>query len=318
MIRLYKLEVYAIVKEVYSVYHPQLDIFISVADCGSFTKAADRLFLSSTAIMKQMNLLEKRLGMKLLTRTNHGVYLTQAGKSVYKDAKFMIAYSKKAVENAKRMEQSEMVTIRVGTSMLNPCKVFMDLWSQVNHQFPQFKISIVPFEDDHKEILSVIDSIGKRFDFLVGVCDSAQWLSRCNFYPLGKYKRCCAVPVKHRLASKKLLHITDLYGETLLMVKRGDSPINDRVRDEIEQNHPQIHIEDTPNFYDIDVFNRCEQANCVLSTIACWKDIHPSLVTIPVDWEYSIPYGLLYSLDPPEAILRFLDAVKQRNQTAQP
>lgn len=296
------------------MYNRQLDIFLCVADCGSFTKAADKLFLSSTAVMKQMNRLEKHWGMRLFTRTNHGVHLTLAGESVYKDARFLISYSERALEKARQLENEAATTLRVGTSILNPCKVFMDLWNRVNDRFPQFKISIVPFEDRHEEILSVIDSIGQRFDFLVGVCDSAEWLSRCRFYPLGEYRRCVAVPATHRLAAQSLIRITDLYGETLIMVKRGDSPVNDRIRDYIEREHPQIRIEDAPAFYDMDVFNRCARENCVLSTVECWADVHPSLVTIPVDWEDTIPYGLLYSKTPAEGIGQFLEAVEQIRQ----
>lgn len=40
------------------MYEPMLDTFLVVADCGSFTKAAEQLFISPTAIMKQMNSLE--------------------------------------------------------------------------------------------------------------------------------------------------------------------------------------------------------------------------------------------------------------------
>lgn len=299
------------------MYNEQLKTFICVADCGSFAKAAEKLFISSTAVMKQMNMLEKELGIKLFSRTNHGIRLTSAGESIYKDAKYIISYAQKAVQKALKIEQSEKYTIRVGTSMLNPCKAFMDLWNRVNDDFPQFRISVITFEDNHEEILSVIDSIGKSFDFLVGACDSLEWLKRCNFYKLGEYRICCAVPIKHRLASKKLLNINDLYGETIMMVKRGDSPINDSVRDEIEQHHKEIYIEDTPHFYDIDVFNRCEQENCVLSTIECWKDIHPSLVTIPINWDFKIPYGLLYSMNPSEEVLRFLkEADKIKNTVA--
>lgn len=47
-----------------------------------------------------------------------------------------------------------------------------------------------------------------------------------------------AVPLKHRLAKKHSLRISDLYGETMMMVKRGDSALNDRLRDDLEQNHP--------------------------------------------------------------------------------
>lgn len=153
--------------------------------------------------MKQMNMLEKELGIKLFIRTNHGIRLTTAGESIYKDAKYIISYFEKAVQRALQLESSEKYTIRVGTSMLNPCKAFMDLWNRVNDDFQQFRISVITFEDNHEEILSVIDSIGKRFDFLVGVCDSLEWLKRCNFYKLGEYRVCCAVPIKHRLASKK-------------------------------------------------------------------------------------------------------------------
>ncbi|MCU6734695.1 LysR family transcriptional regulator [Diplocloster agilis] len=291
------------------MYNSYLDTFICVADCGSFNKAAEQLFISPTAVMKQINALEKQLDLILLNRTAKGITLTKAGESIYKDAKYMIAYSEQAIKKAGKLAQTERKTLRVGTSMLNPCKVFMDLWYQVSDQFSQFKIQVIPFEDDHDGILSVISQIGQTFDFIVGVCDSSQWLYLCNFYRLGEFRKMIAVPHSHRLAKKKRLKITDLYGETLMMVKRGDSEINDLLRDDLERNHPQIHIEDTPHFYDINVFNRCEETNQLLLNLECWRDIHPSLVSISVDWNYTIPYGLLYPKKPSNTILEFLDAL---------
>ena len=119
-----------------------------------------------------------------------------------------------------------------------------------------------------------------------------------------------AVSREHRLASKKLINIEDLYGETLMMVSPGDSGANDFIRSDLEKNHSQIKIEDTPHFYDLSVFNRCAETGNVLLTIKCWQDVHPGLVSIPVNWDYSIPYGLLYSLDSPEDVLRFVKAVE--------
>lgn len=43
------------------MYNPLLDTFLAVVECGSFTKAADRLYISPTAVMKQMNSLEEHL-----------------------------------------------------------------------------------------------------------------------------------------------------------------------------------------------------------------------------------------------------------------
>ena len=119
-----------------------------------------------------------------------------------------------------------------------------------------------------------------------------------------------AVSREHRLAGKKRIDIEDLYGETLMMVKRGDSGVNDFLRNDLEQYHPQIHIEDTPQFYDISVFNHCAETGKVLLTIECWSEVHPGLVSVPVNWEYSIPYGLLYSTEAPEDVLKFVEKVK--------
>lgn len=69
-----------------SMFNSQLTTFVSVADCGSFTKASDTLFITPTAVMKQVNALESHLNLKLIERTTHGVRLTPAGDVIYKDA----------------------------------------------------------------------------------------------------------------------------------------------------------------------------------------------------------------------------------------
>lgn len=120
-----------------------------------------------------------------------------------------------------------------------------------------------------------------------------------------------AVSREHRLARKESIRIEDLYGETFMMVERGDSGVNDFLRNDLEKHHPRIHIEDTPQFYDLSVFNRCAETRNVLLTLECWKEVHPGLVSIPVNWEYSIPYGLLYSFDAPEDVCRYVDTVKK-------
>lgn len=293
------------------MYNHMLDTFIAAADCGSFTKATERLYISPTAVMKQMNALENHLDLKLIERTPSGIRLTAAGALIYQDAKFMKDYSKKSIAGARAAMHLSDTTFCIGTSLLNPAKPFMDLWYRVNQDFSEYKLHLVPFEDNHEGILAEIEQLGKKFDFLIGVCDSREWLRRCNFLPLGRYKKMIAVSREHRLARKESIRIEDLYGETFMMVERGDSGVNDFLRNDLEKHHPRIHIEDTPQFYDLSVFNRCAETRNVLLTLECWKEVHPGLVSIPVDWEYSIPYGLLYSFDAPEDVCRYVDTVKK-------
>lgn len=54
------------------LYNPRLDVFINVANAGSFTKAAKEEYITPAAVMKQINLLEKELGVQLFERTPSG------------------------------------------------------------------------------------------------------------------------------------------------------------------------------------------------------------------------------------------------------
>ena len=292
------------------MYDPRLNAFIAAADCGSFTKASEKLYISPTAVMKQINTLEDSLGIKLISRTNQGIRLTPAGQSVCKDARFMIDYSEKALERARRYTEEYENTFCVGTSLLNPCKSFIDLWTRLSPHFPGYRLNIVPFEDEHTNILTEISALGEKFDFLTGVCDSSAWLERCGFQKLGEYKKCIAVNGEHRLAKKSIISLSDLHGEKLMMVKEGDSALNDRIRADLKQNHPQIQIVDAPRFYDMSVFNSCAQSGDVLLTIECWQNVHPLLVTVPVEWDYAIPYGILYSKEPPDDVKRLIELVR--------
>ena len=81
--------------------NPQLTTFLQVADCGSFHRAADKLYISSTAVLKQVNALEKHLDLTLFRRTNHGVTLTYAGQVLYRHAKELLAAADKALLEAR-------------------------------------------------------------------------------------------------------------------------------------------------------------------------------------------------------------------------
>ena len=59
-----------------------LTAFLHVAEAGSFNKAAESMFITSTALIKQINLLESDLGLRLFNRSHRGLTLTKAGESL--------------------------------------------------------------------------------------------------------------------------------------------------------------------------------------------------------------------------------------------
>ena len=288
----------------------QLQVFLQVADCGSFTKAARRLMITPASVMKHINTFEGRLGVTLFKRDKKGVVLTAAGRSLVQDGKKMAALAKNAEARAKRAEQEEGIVIRVGSSLLNPSKALTDLWGPLRAAYPQYKFHIVPYTDTKEERLAIIAALGEKFDLLVGAFDSKRILTQANYLILGDYHLCVAVPKGHRLAAKKVLSIQDLHGERLIKVKRGETERLDHFQDILRLTHPQIIVEEADYYYDLDTFNACEQNGALLLTLDAWAEIHPSLITLPVQWDYTVPYGILYAKEPSQEVLQFLQILK--------
>lgn len=296
------------------MYNPQLETFLRVADAGSFNKAAEESFITPTAVIKQINLLEASLDVQLFERTHRGIILTKAGKSLYQDAKYVIQYSKEAVIRAQNAMQENTDVIRIGTSPMTPVQFLMQLWPKIQENCPGMKFQIVPFENTPENARNILGNLGQNIDVVGGIFDETMLRLRgCAGLELFYTPLCCAVSVYHPLAEKNILRMEDLYEQNLMLMRRNWSMYVDRLRDDIWQNHPQINIIDF-DFYDVNVFNRCENGNDILMAVSVWENVHPLLKIIPVEWKHSIPYGLLHSQQPSDTVKRFLEATKKATE----
>ena len=292
------------------MYNPQLETFLYAADAGSFSKAAEQMFITPSAVIKQINLLESALDIKLFDRTHRGLALTKAGVSFYKDAKYIIQYSRDSVSRAKNAMKGDDNVIRIGTSPMTPAQALIELWPTVHEQCPEIKFKMIPFENSLENASEILANLGRDIDIVVGLFDEVMLrLRQCAGFELSREPLCCAVSIYHPLASKTRLSIEDLHGENLLIMHRDWSCYVDELRDFLWKNHPQIQLVDF-DLYRIEVFNRCENGNDVLLCIEPWANIHPLLKVIPVEWDYTMPYGLLHSPAPSATVEKFLAAVQ--------
>lgn len=296
------------------MYNPQLETFLCVAEAGSFNKAAERLYISPPAVIKQINLLEESLDLQLFVRTHRGLILTEAGKSLYQDTKYIIQYCRDSVTRAKNAMQKSENVIRIGTSPMTPAQVLVDLWPKLQEYCPDTKFRLVPFDNTPENAREILANLGQNIDVVAGIFDETMLeLRQCAGLELSKEPICCAVSIHHRLAQKESLTISDLYGENLMLMRRNWSHHVDLLRDDIWKNHPQIHIVDF-DFYDVAAFNQCENNNCVLMAVENWRYVHPLLKILRVDWDYTIPFGLLHAPQPSAVVKQFLKAVQRAVQ----
>lgn len=293
------------------MYNTQLETFIQVADAGSFSKAAQVLYITPTAVIKQINILESSLDLQLFDRTHRGLTLTDAGKSLYTDVKYIIQYSKESLDRARNATEKNFNTIRIGTSLMTPSHFLMELWPKIHELCPNLKVQLVSFENTPENAREILTHLGKNIDLVPGVFDGDFLRQRkCTTLELSRKRICCAVSIHHRLAAKGKLTIQDLFGENLMLIRRGWNSYIDIMRDDIWNNYPEITIKDFP-FYDVGVFNQCENSNDVLMAFDIWENVHPLLKILPVEWNYEIRFGLLYSPTPSEHVLSFIHAVSR-------
>lgn len=293
------------------MYNPQLETFICVVDSGSFSKAAEKLYITAPAVIKQINSLESSLDLHLFERTHRGLIVTEAGKSLYQDAKYLIQYCKDSVSRARNAQNNQEGVIRIGVSPMTPPQVFMTLWPRIQKYCPDLKFKLVPFENTPENAREILGNLEQNIDVIAGIFDDTMLsLRKCSGMQISKEPFCCAVALHHRLAGKETLTMEDLYGENMLLIQRGWSKYVDILRDDLRERHPQIQVIDF-EFYNLEVFNRCENSNDVLLAIKNWESVHPLMKIIPVEWNYSIPYGLLYSMEPSEKVKKLLSAAEK-------
>ena len=273
------------------MYNKYLDAFITAADCGSLSKAAEAMFLSSTAIMKQINQLERHLGIQLFIRTNKGIQLSEAGKSLYQDAKYMIRFSNEAIDRARAILQEKDYVIRIGTSMMNPVQKISGLLQSVSKEDARFQFHIVPFDDYKDSYEHMIQHLGDQIDLIAGVYGFSTWTSTFhNTLQLEAEPICIAFSGHHPFNEKKNLEIKDLYGQSVFITEPGQSSYLDTLYKEMNAHHPQIRF-------------------------PSWVSLHPMLKMRFVNWKYTVPYGIIYPLQPSSGVEAFIRILQKVHNT---
>ena len=148
---------------------------------------------------RQINLLESSLDLVLFERTHRGLILTNAGKSLYQDAKYIIGYCKDSVVRAKNaMSEGENI-IRIGSSPTTPAQLLMQMWPKIQEQCPDIKFEIVPFENTPENAKEILANLGKNIDIIGGIFDD-------TMLKLRKCEEMC-IRDRHIIISWSLLHL---------------------------------------------------------------------------------------------------------------
>jgi len=94
-----------------------IEAFVRVAESGSFSKAAERLHSSKSAVSRQVSALEAELGARLLHRTTRALTLTEAGRSYFAQAARILADLAEANASVGELQAAPRGRLRVSAPM---------------------------------------------------------------------------------------------------------------------------------------------------------------------------------------------------------
>ena len=118
-----------------------LRYFVAVTEAGTFVKAARALNVAQPALSRQIQDLERQLGVTLLERHPHGVRLTRVGRTFLTDARRMLSTATRAATRVRAAAGIRSETLRVGYGeLLAHWRSLVDTFYQVRMAHPAMKI----------------------------------------------------------------------------------------------------------------------------------------------------------------------------------
>lgn len=286
------------------MYDRRLDAIVAAAELGSFSKAADRLNISTPALVKQVTTFEREHNIVLFERSHAGVATNEAGASLVEDARRIMAESAAALWRARSLGSG--ASIRLGVSLMAPGKNTQALWPQVHALAPDLQLEIVSVGDLYDPRSTVMTRLGAEVDVVQTSYSTVRWGGMCRLLPIFSTPFSIDVLRTSPLARKGTISIEDLRGLRVRMLRHANDA-TDQLR-RILKATDGVEVVDMQTF-DFALFNEAAEAGDVVVTSGAWSGVHPGFTGLELDCSIEVPCFLAYPREPAPHVQRFVDAL---------
>ncbi|HIT65611.1 MAG TPA: LysR family transcriptional regulator [Candidatus Ventrimonas merdavium] len=119
-----------------------IEYIVKIAEEGSVTKAADKLFITQSALTQQLLNLEKEIGLALFHRSRAGWTLTEAGEIYVGTAKEMLRLKKDTYNRLADLAAEKRGTLSVGVTPERGAKIFTAIYPQFHKRYPNIVVNM--------------------------------------------------------------------------------------------------------------------------------------------------------------------------------
>jgi len=196
-------------------YMTRYEVFIKVIETGSFTKAAQLMGYTQSAVSQMVHTLETELGTKLVERSKNGIVLTKDGESYYSSINGISAAFKSLEEKHREIMGLNQSSVDIGTFTSISRNWLPQLMNSFKRKYPNVRFQLHQGEYTSIEEWIKNDDIDFGFVYPDAVSD-------LETIPLYSDKMKAVLPPKHPLCQKDIISLADLVDEDFILLDEGE------------------------------------------------------------------------------------------------
>lgn len=192
----------------------RLPIFIDLYETRSYTKTAQKNYVSQASVTQLVNSLEEEFGVKLFDRSTLPIQATAAGKQLYHDAKILLRQYIQLKEVLPRLEQEGASQIRLCYTSQIDLQILLPFVRQFKAAHPAvaFQVELCPFRDASQMLWA------GKCDGAIGIDFEPEFTQGMETLVLYEGEYQALVPQGHPLFQREVLSREELYQYPLVML----------------------------------------------------------------------------------------------------
>ncbi len=198
-----------------------------IVELGTFTKAAEELHLTQSAVSQCISSLEDELHIKLLNRSRSGAVLTKEGQLLFPNIEKACYELRTIEERARELRGLETGTIRIATMGSVSAHWLPLLIGRFQQQYPNIEFALL--QGDYVQTEQWIKSGAADFGFV-----NPHAVSGIKTFPVKEGRMIAVLPQSHRLCKYDVVPLKELAKEKFILLEEGGYSEPLKVFDELK------------------------------------------------------------------------------------
>lgn len=200
----------------------QLEIFVTVIECQSFSLAASHLGISQSGVSHAVANLEEELGVLLIERHRPGIALTEMGKCMIRHARQMLGLHDAILQEAAATKGLKLGSVRIGSfGPTSSVRLLPQLMWAFGQKYPEIEIRV--FEAGDREVVEWLHDRYVDVGFVMFPNEMVDTIQ------IAEDQLVVVIPAGHPLAKRSAIRPAELSSEPFILSGGGSRPLIEEV-----------------------------------------------------------------------------------------